>query len=146
MKLWFLRLCLLLVLSAGAAPLYAAETIWSALIYATNEKKPIPAPKQLAELSQKLESVFGYNQIQLLSEHRCPMKDESQKWLLPGKPFSLSVHSEPPSPQGYQLNLQLFQDKRLLVKTGAALNKGCPILIKGPLYANGQLIIALIVE
>ena len=132
-------------------PLRAEETIWSGLIYATNEEKPAEKPAPVAvemeKLSGRLKRVFGYKQFHLVSQHRAPIKcDKSKKWLLPGKPFSLAVNSESSGPVGYKLDLELFQEKRLLVKTGATLKRGSPVLIKGPLCAQGQLIIALAVE
>jgi len=132
-------------------PLHAEEIIWSGLIYATNEEKPgekpAPVAVEMGRLSGKLKRVFGYKQFRLVSQHRAPMKsDKSKKWLLPGKPFSLSVHSDTSTPAGYKLDLELFQEKRLLVKTGATVKRGSPILIKGPQCAQGQLIIALAVE
>ena len=48
--------------------------------------------------------------------------------------------------RGYLLNLQLYQEKRLLVQTEAKLGRNCPIFFRGPLCANGQLIIVLIME
>lgn len=141
-----LLLCLLF-LCFGSLPLRANEVIWSGLIYGHDEKSAEHAPAELGTLNRKLKRVFGYNHFCLIGEHRSPMKgDHSQKWLIPGKPFSLSVHSGPATADGYKLDLELFQDKRLLVKTGATLKRGCPVLIKGPQCAQGQLIIAVAVE
>lgn len=131
---------------AQPQPPAGQEVVWTGLVYATNEKQPAPNPKQLAGFGQKLENIFGYNQLQLLSEHREAMNDQTEHWLLPGRKFCLSVHSKNAPDRGYLLKLKLFQDKRLLVKTEAKLERQSPIFFRGPLCGKGQLIIVLLVE
>ena len=50
------------------------------------------------------------------------------------------------SAEGYRLNLQLFQDKTLLVETEAKLNKSSPLVIKGPQIGAGQLLLLLVIQ
>lgn len=124
----------------------AAEMVWSGLVYATVEEKPAPIPKQLLSFGHKLQSVFGYNNLQLLGEHREVMDDRTEHWLLPGKNFCLKVDTRKAPSRGYLLDLQLFQDKRSLVKTQAKLGKQSPLFLRGPMYADGQLIIVILLE
>ncbi len=140
---------LLAALCCGVPGAFAeSEAIWSALVYATNEREPQKPPSELAPYAQKLSTVFGYNQLQILSEHRTPIGKGGERWLLPGKPFCLRVENTgKPRPGGdYQLALQLYQDKRLLVQTEAQLGRKCPLFVRGPLYRKGQLVILLVVE
>jgi len=122
-----------------------ADVVWSALIYATNEKTPLPPPAELAAFSQKLQHIFGYNQLQLLSQHREIMDSRSEHWLLPGKGFNLRVDTKI-AKENYLLDLQLYQEKRMVVQTIALLARRSPIFLRGPLYDAGQLIIVLAVE
>ncbi|MDD5351411.1 MAG: hypothetical protein PHQ12_14460 [Chthoniobacteraceae bacterium] len=143
-----LSLLLLLFLAAVAAPhpaRAAGEVIWSALIYATAEQTPLPPPPEIAAYSQKLQHIFGYNQFQVLNQHREPMGARPEDWLIPGNGFSLHVGAQR-SKESYLLNLQLFQDQRLAVKTIALLSRQSPIFLRGPLSGTGQLIIVVAVQ
>jgi len=134
-------LCVLWVQSAAAAD----DVVWSALVYASEEKEPAPAPVELAAYQQKLQHVFGYNQFQILSQHREIMDSRFEHWLLPGNGFCLLVDTKK-FRGNHQLNLQLYQEKRLVVQTIALLARKSPIFLRGPLYGDGQLIIVLGVE
>lgn len=145
-RLFFSSLFCLFFSVAGARSSSAAEdVVWSGLIYATNEKSPAPAPKELAPFGSKLQNVFGYNQFQLLSQHREIMDSQSEHWLIPGNEFNLRVDTQKAHGK-YLLNLQLYLEKRLLVQTEAKLARQSPLFLRGPLYADGQLIIVLVVE
>ena len=124
----------------------APERIWSGLVFATDEAHPAATPAALAPFEQRLRTAFGYNQLQLLSEHREPMDEVSERWLLPGKGFCVSVRTRRGPTGDYLLTLQVFQEKRLLVETRAQLRKQSPLLVRGPMYDTGQLILVLVVE
>lgn len=133
------------VLSIGT-PANASEVVWSALVYASNKEVPEKLPKELEGFAGKLERIFGYTHFELLSEHREIMDKKTEGWLLPGKGFYLRVNAtESPSP-GFSMDLQLYQEKRLLVETQATLARQSPIFVRGPLCEDGQLIIVLVVK
>lgn len=133
--------CALSVPAQTAAP----DVVWSGLLYATTEEHPAAAPKELAAFSSKLQNIFGYNQIQLLSQHREIMDGSSEHWLLPGNGFNLRVNTKKAKAH-YLLNLQLYLEKRLLVQTEAQLARQSPLFLRGPLCGDGQLIFVLLVE
>ncbi|MEI8234865.1 MAG: hypothetical protein WCH57_09300 [Verrucomicrobiota bacterium] len=142
------KLLLLLFLAGTAAPLYvlaAEDVVWSALIYASNGSKPLPPPPEIAAYSQKLQHIFGYNQFQILNQHREFMESRSEHWLIPGKGFYLHVGAQK-SRENYLLHLQLYQDQRLAVQTIALLARQSPIFLRGPLSGEGELIIVVAVE
>ena len=128
-----------------AQPAQAYEVVWSGLIYASNAAQPAPAPKELAVFSQKLQHIFGYNQLELLSQHRETMDAQSEHWLLPGKEFCLLIDTKKMR-DNHLLNLHLYQEKRLVVQTTLLLARQSPVFLSGPLYGDGQLIIVLLVE
>jgi len=136
-----LLFCILLI----ALPAQAHDVVWSGLIYASNETVPAPPPVELAAFSHKLQHIFGYNQLQLLSQHREIMDAQSEHWLLPGKGFCLLVDTKNAG-VNHLLTLHLYQEKRLVVQTVVLLARQSPIFLKGPLYGDGQLIIVLLVE
>ena len=146
-----LAVCLFLMLAqwGRAEPPRVAPVqnrIWSGLVFATNEARPVSLPKRFAGFEQKLRSAFGYNQYRLLSEHREKMDEQYEGWLLPGKGFCVSVRSQQEQDGDYVLTLQIYQEKRLLVETRARLAKGSPMFVRGPMYDCGQLILVLVVE
>ncbi len=125
---------------------HAEESVWSGLVLATNEDSPKDPPVELAFLKSKLKNIFGYNQFQLIGDHTEVINDPDEHWLMPGNLFSLRVDSKSNSTPGYLVRLQLYQEKKMLVETEAKLGRQSPLLIRGPLYGNGQLIIILLVK
>jgi hypothetical protein len=123
-----------------------AEVIWSALILATNEPQPKPAPPELARYKPRLEKIFGYNHFELLNAQTRVMDTPDERWLIPGKDFSMRVSSKEEARKRYLLQLQLYRDKTLLVETEAKLAPESPLFIRGPLYGRGQLIIVILVQ
>jgi hypothetical protein len=69
-----------------------------------------------------------------------------ERWLVPTKNFWLCAKAHHSGQSSYILDLQIFQDKRLLVQTEAKLGANSPLLIRGPMHARGQLIIVLKVD
>jgi hypothetical protein len=137
----------ILALGLIAAPVGArGETIWSALIFGTNSDEPKAIPRTVEPYAPMLKRIFGYNQFEVVGQHRESIKDDEAGWLLPSKHFFLRVDSKRIDEGIHRLNLALYQDKRLLVDTTAKLGAGSPLLIRGPLYGKGQLIILLLVQ
>ena len=62
------------------------------------------------------------------------------------KHFSLRVDARGVARDGYRLNLQLFQDRQVLLETDATLSRSSPLVIKGPQIGAGQLLLLLIVQ
>ena len=62
------------------------------------------------------------------------------------KHFSLQVDPRGVTSDGYRVNLQLFQDRQLLLETNATLSKSSPLVIKGPQIGAGQLLLLLVVQ
>lgn len=124
----------------------ADEVIWSGLVLATNEAKPMAPPGELTRFAPGLRSVFGYNQIELIGSHLETIDDPAERWLIPSKRFCLRVTAKSSDRGTHLLTIQLFQDDKLLVETKAELNRKSPLFIRGPMYGNGQLIVVLAVK
>ena len=62
------------------------------------------------------------------------------------KYFALKVDSKGASDSGYLLDLQLFQEKKLLLETETKLSKRSPLVIRGPQIGDGQLLLLLVVQ
>lgn len=121
-------------------------SVWSALVLATNEEKPLPPPGELASFQTKLKNIFGYNQFEIIGQHTELMDAPDERWLIPSKNFCLSVKSKQKADTCYLSHLELFQQEKMLASFDLNLGHQCPLFIRGPLYGNGQLIIVLVVK
>jgi hypothetical protein len=133
-----------LLLGVSSAP---AETVWSGLVMANNAPEPTPIPAELNKLEGTLKQLFGYNQFQVIGQSRKTLKRGSEDWVTASKYFSLHVNSKPGAAKSaYAVNLQLFQEQKLLLETEAKLSNRSPLVIKGPQVGDGQLVLLLVAE
>ena len=114
---------------------------------ATNAAKPLPAtPTELHRLDGTLRRTFGYNQFEVIGQSRRALQNGEANWLAVSKHFSLHVDPRGVSRDGYRVNLQLFQDRQLLLETDATLCTSSPLVIRGPQIGAGQLLLLLVVQ
>lgn len=143
--LLFTALALLPIFGITAAA-RGAETVWSGLVMANNVPEPTPIPSELTGLEGTLKQLFGYNQFQVIGQARKTLTTGGEEWLASSKYFSLHVDSKASTKSSYLLNLQLFQEQKLLLETDARLSKRSPLVIRGPQVGDGQLVLLLVVE
>lgn len=113
---------------------------------ANNVPEPTPIPAELNRFEGTLKNLFGYNQFQVIGQTRQTLTTGEEDWRASSKYFSLHVASKAASKANYRLNLQLFQEQKLLLETEAKLSKRSPLVIKGPQVGDGQLVLLLVVE
>ncbi len=135
---------LLLTLSIAAAQ--AADSVWSGLVMATNAPEPTPIPAELNRFESTLKQLFGYNQYQVIGQSRNTLTKGEEDWRATSKYFALQVNSKPAASAAYRLNLQLFQQDKLLLETDADLSKKKPLVIRGPQVGQGQLVLLVVME
>ncbi|HEX4084737.1 MAG TPA: hypothetical protein VHY22_07500 [Chthoniobacteraceae bacterium] len=146
-----LRLALIVLCVALAAPARAGEpssppptAIWSGLILATNDPHPSEPPPELRKWVDKLHTIFGYNDFELVGENSERVDDPNHRRLVPSKDFSLSVSPHPATPNGrLPLTLTLFENHHRLAEIEARLHPNHPLFIRGPEYAGGELVIVI---
>ncbi len=136
----------LVFLLAASEKARAGENVWSGLVVATNVAKPEPPPAEMHRFEGTLKRTFGYNQFALIGQSRKALQNGEENWLAASKHFSLHVDARGALRDGYRLNLQLFQDRHVLLETDATLTKSSPLVIKGPQVGAGQLLLLLIVQ
>lgn len=134
------------LVSIAAQSTHASENVWSGLVIANNVTKPEPTPPELLRIQNTLKELFGYNQFKLIGQGKKTLEKGDEDWMAASKYFSLHVDSKGASASGYLLNLQLFQEKKLLLETEAKLSKRSPLVIKGPQIGDGQLLLLLVVQ
>jgi hypothetical protein len=135
-----------LLLAFAATTAHAADTVWSGLVMANNTPEPTPIPAELNRFEGTLKQLFGYNQFEVIGQSRTAMKSPIEDWSASSKYFSLHVNSKAAAKSSYLLNLQLFQDQKLLLATEAKLTKRSPLVIRGPQVGEGQLVLLLVVD
>ena len=122
--------------------------MWGALVYASaegsgNKEAPRP-PKGMEDLSERLGKVFEFSHFEILGQHTQDIFREYESWLVPSRDLFLKVDSKGPAPGGgLKLNLQFWQDQKVLVKTDAVLKAESPLFIGGPKWREGRLIFVL---
>src|SRR6266446_6251814 len=130
----------------GRQPGKPGKKVWSGLVVATNATRPLPAPAELNRLDGTLRRTFGYNQFEVIGQSRRALQNGEANWLAVSKHFSLHVDPRGVSSNGYRVNLQLFQDRQILLETDATLSRSSPLVIKGPQIGSGQLLLLLVVQ
>ena len=135
-----------LLLTLGLASAQASNSVWSGLVMATNAPEPTPIPAELDRFESTLKQLFGYNQYQVIGQSRNTLSKGEEDWRASSKYFALQVHSKPAASAAYRLNLQLFQEEKLLLETDAELSKKKPLVIRGPQVGQGQLVLLLVME
>ena len=142
----FLRAVLAVVVACSITANCPAETVWSALVMANNRPEPTPVPAELDKVRETLKRFFNYNQYEVIGQSRQTLVTGDEDWQASSKFFTLHVQAKPPTKSPYRLNLQLFQEQKLLLETEANLSKRSPLVIRGPSVGDGQLLLLLVLE
>lgn len=124
----------------------AGDRIWSALVLATNEKPPKPVPGVLKDFTPTLARVFGYNSFYVLGEKKRDLVSGREEWLVPSREFFFKVQVLAKEPTAYDLRIELYRDKKLVVTTKAQLAREAPLYIRGPQWGGGQLVLLLAIQ
>lgn len=135
-----------IALAFSAVAARASENVWSGLVIANNVPQPEPTPPELMRIQQTLKNLFGYNQFKLIGQSEKKLTKGDENWMATSKYFALKVDSKGERDSGYLLDLQLFQEKKLLLETEAKLSKRSPLVIRGPQVGDGQLLLVLAVQ
>src|SRR5262250_1133716 len=142
---WFwLAPIFLLLADAGVAEVRADDVMWGCLILAENPAKEGLTkvnsrwPAALAGREKQMSRIFGYKQLRVLGQAQQKIKTGEEDWLLPSKRFYVKVDTKNPIPQGYLVNLQLYQENKMLVEANVKLARNTPLYIRGPQVGNGQ--------
>ncbi len=100
----------------------------------------------LSDIRGRLSKTHPAKTHQLLGRHTQKVFKEYESWVVPSKELCLKLDSRGPAPAGQagvQLSLQLWQDKKVLVKSDVLLAPDKPIIIGGPKWRNGRLLFVL---
>lgn len=154
------RFCLwltaLLLVLAGGSPFGATaappleDKIWTGIIMADTAGKDGPIrvgnrwPGAMAGREKQLQRIFGYRHFRVLGHAQRRIKTGEEDWLVPSRRFYLKVNTKSKTPGGYLMNLQLWQEQKMLVEADIKIGKTGPLYIRGPQVGGGQLIIVVV--
>ncbi len=101
----------------------------------------------LAAVSVRLGKVFPYKHFHLIGKHRQKVFKEYESWVVPSKDLCLKIDSRGPADKGgVNVHLQLWQDKKVLVKSDATITPGRPIFLGGPDWRGGRLVFVVMLK
>ncbi len=126
--------------------------VWGALIFATNDSSQLTraqeqSPDCLPQMNERLAKVFDFKYFEILGQHHQDIFREYESWVVPSRDLFLKIDSKGPADNGgVNLNLQVWREQQVLVKSDAVLRKGSPLFIGGPKWRGGRLIFVLSLE
>ena len=143
--------------AADTKPAAAAEAqVEGYLFFASNdanapaqdEKDKVNADAAVVkDLSDRLGKVFKFSHFHLIGRHQQKVFKEYESWVVPSKDLCLRIDSKGPAEGGgIHLNLQLWQDTRVLVKSDTTIRKERPVFLGGPDWRGGRLIFVVVLK
>lgn len=139
----------------ATAPAAAAEAqVEGMLFFASNDATP-PAQEEkvaleaglLENTTKRLARAFNYQHFHLIGRHTQKVFKEYESWVVPSKDLCLKMDSRGPAEGGgVNLHLQLWQDKKVLVKSDTVIRKDRPVFLGGPNWRGGRLIFVVVLK
>ncbi len=138
----------------AAAPAATEAQVEGLLFYASDDAEPPPQKEKIsvdATLVQnttgRLAKVFKYKHFHLIGRHTQKVFKEYESWVVPSQDLCLKMDSRGPAEGGgVNLHLQLWQDKKVLVKSDTSLRKDRPVFLGGPEWRGGKLIFVVLLK
>ncbi len=140
--------------TATAAAAAADAKVDGMLFYASDEatapeqeEKVQIKPAVLTDISARLGKVYKQKHFHLIGKHTQKVFKEYESWVVPSKDLCLKMDSRGPAEGGgVNLHLQLWQDKKVLVKSDTVIQAGRPVFLGGPAWRGGRLIFVVMLS
>lgn len=140
------KACILLTVALFCLALptvQAADTLWAGVVLATKEDRPGAIPRSLRRLAPGIAEVFGTNTLYLLGERSKPFDVGVDPWMVPTRDFYFQVKALAREASNYVVNVELYEKQSLLLSSEARLAYQAPLLIRGPMWGRGQIVLVL---
>lgn len=142
--------------AAKAPPAPAAATeaqVEGMLFFASDDATP-PAQKEkvtvdatlLKDTTARLGKAFKFKHYHLIGRHTQKVFKEYESWVVPSQDLCLKMDSRGPVEGGVNVHLQLWQDKKVLVKSDTIIRKDRPVFLGGPDWRGGRLIFVVVLK
>jgi hypothetical protein len=140
--------------AAPPATAAAEAQVEGMLFFASNdaaapaqEEKVVVDAALLKNTTTRLGKTFKYGHFHLIGRHTQKIFKEYESWVVPSKDLCLKMDSRGPADGGgVKLHLQLWQDKKVLVKSDTILRKDRPVFLGGPNWRGGRLIFVVLLK
>jgi hypothetical protein len=128
-----------MALAYDAAPIPVKEIVIT--LYQGQNSEITDDLANLPKLRENLVKLFGYSRYQRIGTDMAYPHSYSPVTAWPNKLFSLTVYAVNPASPRYEFELKL--ENQSVLKGSFIPKPGIPIIIKGPLYGDGQLILVV---
>lgn len=119
-------------------------TVEIGVVLASNEGTSVDS--SLATLRAKLNSMFNYSSYKMLDRMKRSLEvGQTGEFGLPGG-RSINVTPSPPAGNKVRLAVQIMEGSRNLLTTTLGMSRGGMVLVGGPGYQNGTLILLISAE
>jgi len=138
----FLAAPLLAWIAMNAA--HAGDSVSASLYLAENDPPPSTALLAPEKLEVRLHSVFGYKHYELLKSDTINLKNHWEQWFVPRKDLFLKVEPlKPTDDEPRVVNFEIYKDGFLVANGQYEPDSDTPLMVKGPDFKQGRLIIVL---
>jgi len=86
-----------------------------------------------------LQAAFDFQHFLLMGEHTQPVLAEFASYVVPSEELYMKIDCEGPVEDGLGLQLQLWREESVIVKTDVILRDQSPVSIAGPKWGEDQL-------
>ncbi len=131
----------LLLVTVAVASAVERVNVEVEVIYASNQ--PHPTEPSLSRLKIQLQSTFNFTSYTLLEKKRMVLsRGKEGKLSIPGKKY-LKIELEEVIKGQIKLKVVVLDRRRVLLTTMFRISPGQTVLVGGPRYESGTLIIAI---
>ena len=133
----------------------AAEAQVEGMLFFASNDATAPAQEEkiaveaalLKDTTTRLGKTFKFEHFHLIGRHTQKVFKEYESWVVPSKDLCLKMDSRGPAEGGgLKLHLQLWQDKKVLVKSDTILRQNRPVFLGGPNWRGGRLIFVVVMK
>ncbi len=133
----------------------AAEAQVEGMLFFASNDAAAPAQEEkitvdaalLKDTTARLGKTFKFEHFHLIGRHTQKVFKEYESWVVPSKDICLKMDSRGPAEGGgINLHLQLWQDKKVLVKSDTVIRKDRPVFLGGPNWRGGRLIFVVVMK
>jgi hypothetical protein len=137
------------------APAAATEAQVEGMLFLASDDAKAPAQGEkvtvdgamLQDTTARLGKAFKFRHFHLIGRHTQKVFKEYESWVVPSPDLCLKMDSRGPAPGGgINLHLQLWQDKKVLVKSDTVIRKDRPVFLGGPNWRGGRLIFVVVLK
>jgi hypothetical protein len=128
----------------------SSEAVWGCLLYASNDrsadKDDAQIPTRIRSYDERLEKSLGYASIRTLGQGQTRIEPNNSGSIVFHGNIRIELIGLTRQPRDrFLVGLRVFHGEHQLIETQAEVTRGSPLFIRGPLWREGQLVVAVMV-